>query len=92
MLDNLHRLGGLIHSQRVLLALTAAGVSREEAYRLVQRNAMKIWQGGGDFLAILLTDKDVTRAISKETLKAQFDLGYHFKHVDMIFARVFGKN
>jgi adenylosuccinate lyase len=92
MLDNLHRLGGLIHSQRVLLALTGAGVSREEAYRLVQRNAMKIWEGGGDFLAILLADKDVTRAISEETLKAQFDLGYHFKHVDMIFARVFGKN
>jgi len=92
MRANLERLGGLIHSQRVLLALTEAGVSREEAYRLVQRNAMKVWETGGDFLDQLLTDKDVTRALPEKTLRAQFDLGYHTKHVDTIFARVFGKS
>jgi len=91
MRANLDRLGGLIHSQRVLLALTEAGVSREEAYRLVQRNAMKVWETGGDFLDQLLADKDVTRALPEKTLRAQFDLGYHTKHVDTIFARVFGK-
>jgi adenylosuccinate lyase len=91
MRANLERLGGLIHSQRVLLALTKAGVSREEAYRLVQRNAMKVWETGGDFLEQLLADKDVTRALTEKTLRAQFDLGYHTKHVDTIFARVFGK-
>ncbi|MGH6736831.1 MAG: adenylosuccinate lyase [Methyloceanibacter sp.] len=90
MRANLDRLGGLIHSQRVLLALTAAGVPREEAYRLVQRNAMAVWQTGGDFLAALLADKDVTKALSPETIRAQFDLGYHTKHVDEIFKRVFG--
>ncbi len=91
MRANLDRLGGLIHSQRVLLALTEAGVSREEAYRLVQRNAMKVWETGGDFLEQLLADKDVTRALPEKTLRAQFDLGYHTKHVDTIFERVFGK-
>jgi len=91
MRANLERLGGLIHSQRVLLALTEAGVSREEAYRLVQRNAMKVWETGGDFLDQLLADKDVTRALPEKTLRAQFDLGYHTKHVDTIFHRVFGK-
>jgi len=89
MRANLDRLGGLIHSQRVLLALTAAGVSREDAYRLVQRNAMKVWQEGKDFQTELLADKDVTKALSSEVIRAQFDLGYHTKHVDEIFARVF---
>ena len=87
---NLDRLGGLIHSQRVLLALTAAGIPREEAYRIVQRNAMKVWETGADFLEALLADKDVTKALSVEEIRAQFDLGYHTKHVDTIFARVFG--
>jgi adenylosuccinate lyase len=90
MRANLDLLGGLIHSQRVLLALTAAGVPREEAYLLVQRNAMKVWKSGGDFLEALLADKDVMKALSEEKLRAQFDLNYHVKHVDTIFARVFG--
>jgi adenylosuccinate lyase len=90
MKANLDLLGGLIHSQRVLLALTAAGVPREEAYRIVQRNAMKVWNDGGDFLAALLADKDVRNALSEGELRAQFDLGYHTKHVDTIFKRVFG--
>jgi adenylosuccinate lyase len=88
---NLDRLGGLIHSQRVLLALTAAGVPREEAYRIVQRNAMKVWDTGADFLEALLADKDVTKVLAAEEIRAQFDLGYHTKHVDTIFARVFGE-
>ncbi len=91
MRANLDRFGGLIHSQRVLLALTAAGVPREEAYRIVQRNAMKVWKQGADFLEALLADKDVTKALSAEEIRAQFDLGYHTKHVDTIFARVFGR-
>ena len=91
MRANLDRLGGLIHSQRVLLALTEAGVSREDAYRLVQRNAMKVWERGGSFLDALLADKEVTRALPEKTLRAQFDLDYHLKHVDTIFDRVFGK-
>ena len=90
MRANLERLGGLIHSQRVLLALTEAGVPREEAYRMVQRNAMKVWETGADFQAVLLADKEVTKALSPDAIKAQFDLGYHTKHVDTIFARVFG--
>ena len=90
MRANMDRLGGLIHSQRVLLALTAAGVSREDAYRLVQRNAMKVWQENKDFLTELLADPDVTKAVPEESLRDQFDLGYHTKHVDDIFARVFG--
>ncbi len=90
MRANLDRLGGLIHSQRVLLALTSAGVSREDAYRLVQRNAMKVWQEGKDFQTELLADPDVTKALSPEVIRAQFDLGYHTKHVDEIFKRVFG--
>jgi adenylosuccinate lyase len=92
MRRNLDRLGGLIHSQRVLLALTEAGVPREEAYRIVQRNAMKVWDGGADFLEALLADKDVTKVLSPEQIRTQFDLGYHLKHVDEIFARVFGKH
>jgi len=90
MRANLDQLGGLIHSQRVLLALTSAGVSREDAYRLVQRNAMKVWQEGKDFQTELLADKDVTKVLSPEVIRAQFDLGYHTKHVDDIFKRVFG--
>jgi adenylosuccinate lyase len=90
MRANLNRAGGLAHSQRVLLALTQAGVSREDAYRLVQRCAMKAWAGEGDFLALLKADADVTRALTPEAIEAQFDLGYHTKHVDAIFARAFG--
>jgi len=90
MRANLDRLGGLIHSQRVLLALTAAGVPREEAYAIVQRNAMKVWETGGDFLEALLADKEATKALTPKELRAQFDLDYHLKHVDTIFARVFG--
>ena len=92
MRQNLDRLGGLIHSQRVLLALTDAGIPREEAYRIVQRNAMQVWNDGADFLEVLLADKDVTKALSSQTLRAQFDLDYHLKHVDTIFKRVFGKS
>jgi adenylosuccinate lyase len=90
MRANLDRLGGLIHSQRVLLALTQAGVSREDSYSFVQRNAMPVWRGEGDFLELLKADPDVTAALSASDLEALFDLGYHTKHVDTIFARVFG--
>jgi adenylosuccinate lyase len=90
MRQNLDRLGGLIHSQRVMLALTEAGVPREEAYRIVQRNAKSVWEDGADFLEALLADKEVTKVLSAEQIRAQFDLGYHLKHVDTIFARVFG--
>jgi adenylosuccinate lyase len=89
MRANLDRLGGLVHSQRVLLALTQAGVSREEAYRLVQRNAMKVWEEGRDFLTELLADKDVRAALSEAEIREKFDLGFHLQHVDTIFARVF---
>ena len=91
MQKNLDKLGGLVHSQRVLLALTQKGVSREDAYALVQRNAMPVWRGEGDFLSLLKADKDVAKALSASELEALFDLGYHFKHVDTIFARVFGE-
>ena len=87
---NMNRLGGLMHSQRVLLALTQAGVSREDSYRLVQRNAMKVWEEGKDFLRELLADEDVRNALSEEDIREKFDLGYHTKHVDTIFTRVFG--
>ena len=90
MRKNLDRLGGLIHSQRVLLALTQKGVSREDAYALVQRNAMPVWRGEGDFLTLLKADPDVAMALTPLELEALFDLGYHLKHVDTIFARVFG--
>jgi adenylosuccinate lyase len=90
MRKNLDRLGGLHNSQRVLLALTQAGVSREDAYRLVQRNAMKTWERGADFLAELKADAEVANRLSAEQLEAMFDEGYHFKHVDTIFSRVFG--
>jgi adenylosuccinate lyase len=91
MKKNLDRLGGLIHSQRVLLALTQKGLSREEAYALVQRNAMAVWRGEGEFLALLEADKHVAKALSADELEALFDLGYHLKHVDTIFRRVFGE-
>jgi adenylosuccinate lyase len=91
MRRNLDRLGGLIHSQRALLALTQKGVSRERAYELVQRNAMAVWRGEGEFLALLKADKDVAKVLSASDLEALFDLGYHLKQVDTIFERVFGK-
>jgi adenylosuccinate lyase len=90
MKENLDLTRGLVHSQRVLLALPQAGVSREEAYRLVQRNAMKAWRGEGNFLDLLKADPDVTRSLDPQKLESLFDLGYHLKHVDTIFARVFG--
>jgi adenylosuccinate lyase len=90
MKRNLDRLGGLVHSQRVMLALTQKGVSREDAYRLVQRNAMPVWRGEGDFLSLLKADTDVKRSLSDAEIEACFDLGYHFKHVDTIFRRVLG--
>jgi adenylosuccinate lyase len=89
---NLNKMGGLVHSQRVLLALTQAGVSREDAYRLVQRNAMKVWESDGQLslLELLKGDAEVTAALSPAEIEDKFDLGYHLKHVDTIFARVFG--
>ena len=92
MRKNLDALGGLVHSQRVLLALVEAGVSREDAYRLVQRNAMPVWRGEGDFLTFLKNDSDVNVKLSDTQLEALFDLGYHYKHVDTIFKRVFGSS
>ncbi len=90
MLRNLNQFKGLIHSQRVLLALTQKGVSREDSYRLVQRNAMKVWDQGADFMAELKADPEVCAALSPAEIEEKFDLGYHTKHVDTIFARVFG--
>lgn len=90
MKTNLDKLGGLHNSQRVLLALTQAGLSREDAYGLVQRNAMKTWNEGKDFLSELKADKDVTAKLDPAALEAMFDLDFHFKNVDVIFARVFG--
>jgi adenylosuccinate lyase len=91
MRKNLDRLGGLVHSQRVLLALIQKGVAREEAYRLVQRNAMKAWAGKGDFLTLLKADKEVRKHLSEKELTKNFDLDFHFAHVDTIFRRVFGR-
>ena len=90
MLKNMNQFRGFVMSQRVLLALTQAGVSREDAYRLVQRNAMKVWEQGADFKTELLADAEVTAALSPSEIEDKFDLGYHTKHVDTIFARVFG--
>ena len=92
MQKNLDRMGGLVHSQRVLLALTQAGVSREDAYRLVQRNAMKVWESDGELslMELLKADPEVTAALSPDVIEEKFDLGYHYRHVDTIFARVFG--
>jgi adenylosuccinate lyase len=92
MQKNLDRMGGLVHSQRVLLALTQAGASREDSYRLVQRNAMKVWESDGalSLLELLKADGEVTALLSSEQIEERFDLGYHLKHVDTIFERVFG--
>jgi len=90
MKKNLDRLGGLVHSQRVLIALTQKGVAREDAYRIVQESAMKVWRGEGDFLTLLKADPRVTGKMSAKEIEENFDLGYHFKHVDTIFRRVFG--
>lgn len=92
MLRNMNKFKGLVMSQRVLLALTQAGVSREDAYRLVQRNAMKVWEQGADFQEELLKDAEVTAALSPAEIAEKFDLGYHTKHVDTIFRRVFVEN
>jgi adenylosuccinate lyase len=91
MQKNLDLLGGLVHSQRVLLALTQKGVAREDAYRLVQRNATKAWAGGGDLLTLLKADKDVRKHLSETELEDNFNLDFHFAHVDTIFRRVFGR-
>ncbi|WP_439138762.1 adenylosuccinate lyase [Roseicyclus sp.] len=92
MIANMNKFRGLVHSQRVLLALTQAGVSREDSYRLVQRNAMKVWEEGKDFQTELLADPEVTAALSPAQIAEKFDLGYHTKHVATIFARVFGES
>ena len=92
MQRNLDRLGGLVHSQRVLLALTQAGMSREDAYRIVQRNAMQVWERGSDFKSLLGMDPEVAPFLKQTELDALFDLGYHTKHVDTIFARVFDQS
>ncbi|WP_076866160.1 adenylosuccinate lyase [Bradyrhizobium mercantei] len=91
MQKNLDRLGGLVHSQRVLLALTQKGASREDAYNLVQRNAMSVWRGEGDFLQLLKKDAEVKKYLTDAELEERFDLGYHLKHVATIFKRVFGE-
>jgi adenylosuccinate lyase len=93
MQKNLDRMGGLVHSQRVLLALTQAGITRDNAYRLVQRNAMKVWESDGQLslLELLKADDEVKAAMSAEELEEKFNLDYHFKHVDTVFARVFGE-
>ena len=91
MQKNMDKLGGLIHSQRVLLALTQKGASREDSYRLVQRNAMRVWRGEGDFRTFLLDDADVRKFLSEDDINEKFDLGYHLKHADTIFQRVFGR-
>ncbi|MGC6526592.1 MAG: adenylosuccinate lyase [Paracoccaceae bacterium] len=90
MRNNMNKFRGLVMSQRVLLALTQAGVSREDAYRLVQRNAMKVWEDDKDFQTELLADLDVMSVLSAEEVREKFDIGYHTKHVDTIFGRVFG--
>ena len=92
MQDNLDQLGGLIFSQRVLLALTQAGVSREDSYKLVQRNAMKVWEEGADFLTELKADAEVTAKMTNAELEELFDISFHTKNVDVIFERVFGKS
>ncbi|WP_372000639.1 adenylosuccinate lyase [Tistrella mobilis] len=91
MMANLDALGGLVHSQRVLLALTQKGVSREDAYRLVQRNAMPVWRGEGQFIDLLKADPEVTARLSGAEIEGLFDLGYHMAQVDTIFRRVFGR-
>jgi len=90
MLKNLNQMKGLVFSQKILLDLTQSGVSREDSYRMVQRNAMKVWEEGKDFQAELLADQDVVGALGEEKIRESFDLSYHLKHVDTIFKRVFG--
>jgi adenylosuccinate lyase len=92
MQKNLDRLGGLIHSQRLLTALTQKGCSREDSYRLVQRNAMPVWRGESDFQTLLKKDAEVKKYLSDAEISEQFDVGYHLKHVDTIFKRVFGES
>jgi adenylosuccinate lyase len=91
MLENLEKTRGLVHSGRVLVALTRAGISREDAYRIVQRNAMRAWKGEGSLLELLKSDAEAARALDAQTLESLFDLEFHFRHVDTIFARVFGR-
>jgi len=91
MRKNLDRLGGLVHSQRVLIALTQKGMAREDAYRAVQKSAMKVWRGEANFLSLLKADPKVRKHLTPKEIEANFDLGYHFKHVDTVFKRVFGK-
>ncbi len=91
MLANMNKFRGLVHSQRVLLALTQKGLSREDSYRLVQRNAMKVWEEGADFMTELKNDPEVTAVLSDAEIEDKFDLGYHTKNVDRIFKRVFGE-
>src|SRR6201999_924906 len=92
MAKNLDRLGGLVHSPRVLIALTQRGAAREDAYRMVQRNAMKVWRGeADDFLALLKADAEVRKYLGEAEIAENFDLGHHMKHVDTIFERVFGE-
>ena len=90
---NMNRMGGLIHSQRVLLALTQAGVSREDSYRVVQRNAMRVWESDGalSLKDLVLADPEVAAVLSPAEIEDKFDLGYHLRHVDTIFERVFGQ-
>ena len=92
MQKNLDRLGGLVHSQRVLIALTQKGASREDSYKMVQRNAMPVWRGEGDFQTLLKGDADVKKYLTDDEIAEKFDLGYHLKHVDTIFKRVFGES
>ena len=91
MLKNMNKSRGLVMSQRVLLALTQAGFSREKAYKLVQRNAMKVWEEGKDFQTELLSDVEVMSVLNEKQVLENFDIGYHTKHVDMLFKRVFGE-
>jgi adenylosuccinate lyase len=91
MRQNVDSLGGLVHSQRVLLALSQAGMSREDAYAAVQRHAMAAWDGKGRFADLLKRDPEITRYLSPETIDGLFDTAYHLKHVDTIFRRVFGE-
>jgi adenylosuccinate lyase len=91
MEKNLDRLGGLVHSQRLLIALTQKGASREDSYKLVQRNAMPVWRGEGDFKTLLKQDAEVKKYLTDAEIDEQFDLAYHLKHVDTIFKRVFGE-
>jgi adenylosuccinate lyase len=89
MIANMNKFKGLVHSQRVLLALTQKGCSREDSYKMVQRNAMRVWEEGADFMTELKNDKDVMEVMNEAEIEDKFDLQYHTKHVDTIFSRVF---